>query len=71
MSKLTQTQPLPAVETMADLVAKDPARIYHHKRMERIDSKAIAEAIVAKAEKRGGLRDLWENLDQLLRERPL
>ena len=71
MSKLTQTQPLPAVETMADLVARDPSRCYHHKTLGRVDSKAIAEAIVAKAEKRGGLRDLWENLDQLLRERPL
>jgi hypothetical protein len=71
MSKLAETQPLPAVETMADLVAKDPARVYHHKRMERIDSKAIAEAIVARAEKNGGLRDLWDNLDRLMKERPL
>ena len=71
MSKLTETQPLPIPETMADLVHRDPARCYHHKRMERIDSKAIAEAIVAKAEKNGGLRDLWDNLDQLLKERPL
>lgn len=71
MSKLTETQPLPIPETMADLVHRDPARVYYHKRMERIDSKAIAEAIVAKAEKNGGLRDLWDNLDQLLKERPL
>ena len=71
MTKLTETQPLPAVETMADLVARDPSRCYHHKRMERIDSRAIAEAIVAKAEKRGGLRDLRENVMALLAERPL
>jgi hypothetical protein len=71
MSKLAKTQTLPAVESMADLVHRDPARIYHHKRMDRVDSKAIAEAIVRKAESRGGLRDLWDNLEQLLKERPL
>ena len=35
---LRETQPLPAVETMADLVARDPARVYHHqRRVERIE----------------------------------
>ena len=35
---LVETQTLPAVETMADLVARDPARIYHHRqRLERIE----------------------------------
>jgi hypothetical protein len=68
VSKLTQTQPLPAVKTMADLVARDPSRCYH-KTLGRVDSKAIAEAIVAKAEKRGGLRDLWDNVMGLLSER--
>ena len=37
-STLTETQPLPAVETMAELVARDPARCYHHqRRVERIE----------------------------------
>ena len=36
-SDLTDTQPLPSVETMADLVATDPARYYSHRtRIERV-----------------------------------
>ena len=36
-SDLTDTQPLPRVETMADLVATDPARYYSHRtRIERV-----------------------------------
>jgi hypothetical protein len=35
--QLAQTQPLPSVETMADLVATDPARYYSHRtRIERV-----------------------------------
>ena len=36
-STLTETQLLPAVETMAGLVARDPARVYHQRRVERIE----------------------------------
>ena len=31
MSNLKRTQPLPTVESMADLVARDPARYYGHR----------------------------------------
>jgi hypothetical protein len=70
--QLTETQALPVVESMADLVSRDPAHVYHQKRMERVDSKAIAEAIVAKAERKpGGVRELWDAVDKLLKARPL
>ena len=37
VADLKQTAALPVVESMANLVARDPARIYHHKtRIERI-----------------------------------